>query len=86
MAGGAADPAVVLRLCMRFGRLDDALALAHAHVAAWLTQARRGAARRAAQGRRGSLVPPGWFFRNRTCTVHDIIPFDMEVKTTENRR
>ena len=41
MAGGAADPAVVLRLCMRFGRLDDALALAHAHVAAWLTQARR---------------------------------------------
>lgn len=39
MAGGGADPAALLRLYMRFGRLDDALALAHLLICAWLTQA-----------------------------------------------
>lgn len=39
MAGGGADLAALLRLYMRFGCLNDALALAHAHISAWLMQA-----------------------------------------------
>ena len=39
MAGGSADPAALLRLYMRFGCMHDALALAHAHISAWLVQA-----------------------------------------------
>jgi len=38
MAGAAADPAALLRIFMRRGRLEDAARLALTHLHAWQTQ------------------------------------------------